>query len=334
MSKKAIIHMGLPKTGTTTIQNVLYKNRDWLLKKYKYYYPSVEANHTNFLCIMFLPDPRTHVTVKMRGLTTDAEVEALRAECFKRLEAEIESANWETLVFSAEGLANLSSDSLMNFQKWLSRYVDSCEVIYWVRHPLDFTKSLMQQMIKGGETIEDMMKRLPLTNFKGRLNNAVKAFGKSSIHLETFENSRAEKGGIVASFCRQLGLDEKGAMAMSDAAVFENESMSMLATMVFNTLNRRRPMFVDGKFNTVRRQGEFGWISRLKGEKFDLLSAQKHQICIQSRSDVRWLNEAFDLNLYEDVFEDDPAKFSDPNEIYDQKTLDSIALVMSDLMNR
>ncbi len=296
-------------------------------------YPSVEANHTNFLCIMFLSDPRTHVTVRMSGLTSDAQVEALRTNCFKRMEEELGKADWNTLVFSAEGLANLSDESLRDLREWLGKYVDSLEIIYWVRHPLDFTKSLMQQMIKGGETIEDMMSKLPLTNFKGRIGNAVKAFGHSSIRLASFEEAREESGGIVAAFCRQLGMKDGDALAMAEAAVRENESMSMLAVHVFNTLNRRRPMFVDGDLNPVRRRGEVQWISRLKGGKFDLLPQQKYQICVKSRDDVSWLNQEFGVDLYADIFEIEESDYETGAEMYPQEALDSVAIVISDLIN-
>lgn len=322
----------MPKTGTTAIQNTVFRNRNLLLEKYKILYPSIDSNHTNSLCIMFLPDPRTHVTVKMASITTEREAEALRADHFKSLEKELDNPNWDTLALNAEGLANLSTPSLRALKDWTSKYVDSWHVVYWARHPLDFTKSLMQQMIKGGYTIEEMMELLPLTNFEGRISNGFRAFGKENVQLFRYEEARSSKGGVVAEYCRQLGLDEATAIGIAEGAVFENESMSMLATHVLDRLNKRRPLFVDGQLNPRRGGTEITWASRLKGAKFDLLACQKREICAASRNDVLWLNEQFGVNYYLDVFGGED-EYTDPEERYSNEVLDSIAITFSDLIN-
>ena len=324
--------MCLPKTGTTAVQNTVFRNRNLLLEKYRILYPSIDANHTNGLCIMFLPDPRTHVTVKMAGITTEREAEILRTDHFKRMERELDSAGWDTLVLNAEGLANLSMPSLVELKNWTSKYVDSWQVVYWVRHPLDFTKSLMQQMIKGGYTIDEMMELLPLTNFEGRISNGFRSFGKENVQLYRYEDARSSNGGVVAEYCRQIGLDKETALGISEGAVFENESMSMLATHVLDRLNKRRPLFVDGQLNPLRGGTEITWVSRLKGSKFDLFASQKRKICTASRSDVLWLNEQFGVNYYLDVLGGDD-EYADPLEIYSNEVLDSIAITFSDMIN-
>lgn len=332
-AKLGIIHMGLPKTATTSIQNAVYLNREILLSDHRMLYPSIEANHTNSLCAMFLPDPRTHVSVKLANLTTDQEINDLRQRYFGVIEAEIENTDWDTLVFSAEGLSNLPYPSLVQLHEWVSKYVDALRVIYWTRHPVNFTISNIQQMVRGGYTIEGLLKSPPLTNFKGRLDNAFRAFGESAVEIYCFEEARDEDGGVVAAFCRQLGLPEDVAAKIAADARHDNTSMTMMATLILDALNRYRPLYIDGKLNPQRHPLEGNWLERLEGGRFDLDPASKQMIRAASREEVSWLNATLGTAFYTDVFRDEVTDFAPLKEQYSEEMLLSMALMISDLIN-
>lgn len=331
MAKRAILHMGMPKTGTTSFQNAIFAKRDILLRDHRMMYPSVGANHTNALCAMFLPDPRTHISVKIAGINTVEAAEELRQDYFRQVEADLVQPGWDTLVLSAEGLANLNRTSLSELHDWLKKWVDEIEVIYWIRHPVRFTVSVMQQMIKGGETIQGMLQdKLPLTNYHRRIENAMLAFGDNTIRLFRFEDAVKHSDGLVAAFCEQIGLPPETTQLITADATVENESMSMLAAHGLSMLNRLHPLFKNGKLNPLRPNGNIAQFMRLKGPRFDLDAASKQIIREKSRPEILWLKERFGCAFYPDILDPQPDE-TRLDGIPDDETAISVALQVSGL---
>ena len=338
MAKSGILHIGLPKTGTTSCQDALFANRGMLLERHGYFYPSVgypssAPSHNSMLSVMFLEDPRTNVTVKALGITTREDAEALRRRYFAQMEADIGSATWNTLVLSSEGLSTVPMASLRKLQEWLSNYADNWTVLLWVRHPVSYTTSNIQQHIKNGRYLEDAILKPPLAQFKSRASRAFDVFGRENVRVTTFEEAKKEPGGIVAAFCRCLGLPEKTAMEIGRPSRVRNESMSMLATLLLSTLNQQRPRFIDGKLNPKRSENDVQMFLGIKGEKFRLPPETEMEIRQSSRADVEWLNETFGTQLYLDVLSDKGPESQPGEGVYSPEMLESLSLLMSDLFN-
>ena len=70
MNKIIFLHIGIWKTGTTTIQKTLYQNREILLEK-GVCYPDLSYNHT-FLASTFHDSPNDFVVAKSHRLSGDA----------------------------------------------------------------------------------------------------------------------------------------------------------------------------------------------------------------------------------------------------------------------
>jgi hypothetical protein len=333
MAKSGILHIGLPKTGTTSCQEALYANREMLLARHGTLYPSVAPSHNSMLSVMFLEDPRTNVTVKSKGITTREGAEALRRRYFAQMEADLARVSWDRLVLSSEGLSSLSPARLEKLREWLGGFADDWTVLLWSRHPVSYTTSNIQQHIKGGRVLEDLLTDPPLPNLKRRAANAFRVFGRDNVRITSFEDAKAEPGGVVAAFCRRLGLPEDTALEIGASTVTRNESMSMLATLLLSHLNRQRPRFVGGRLNPERCDQEIQLFRRLKGEKFRLPAEAEIKIRRQSRVDVEWLNETLGTSHYLDVLSEAAPERSAPDH-YSPEMLDSLALLMSDLINR
>jgi hypothetical protein len=333
MAKSGILHIGLPKTATTSCQEALFANREMLLKRHGLFYPPMAASHNSMLVVMFMDDPRSHVTVKSRGITTPEAAERLRRRYVENMEASIAGAGWETLVLSSEGLSNLPAKSLAKLRDWLHRFTEDWTVLLWSRHPVSYTTSNVQQLIKGGDTLERLLSAPPLPNIRRRASNAFEAFGRENLRLTAFEDARDEPGGAVAAFCRRLGLPEQTALEIGSAASPRNESMSMLATLLLSSLNRQRPRFVGGRMNPDRRPNEVRIFQRIEGEKFRLSPDAENDVRHRSRADVRWMNETFGTRHYLDIFSDAAEPSAEAGGAYPAELVDSLSLLLSNLIN-
>ncbi|MER9299899.1 hypothetical protein NKI38_25850 [Mesorhizobium sp. M0621] len=81
-----IIHIGLPKTGTTSVQSAVYKHRDRLLAEFGIFYPWISENLTDILCTAFHDDPRKHINVRLAGANTIEKAELLRSQSLAAIE--------------------------------------------------------------------------------------------------------------------------------------------------------------------------------------------------------------------------------------------------------
>ncbi|MER9299898.1 hypothetical protein NKI38_25845 [Mesorhizobium sp. M0621] len=131
----------------------------------------------------------------------------------------------------------------------------------------------MQEMIKGGLTIEQIRLDMPIPHFRGRLRNAFYAFGRKDVELAAFEDMIGEEGGVVAAFCRAIRVSDAVALQISSSVPVMNASMSLLATYVLEGINRQRNIIVDGQRNPLRNMNKQDYLARLEGDRFDLSSS-------------------------------------------------------------
>jgi hypothetical protein len=202
-------------------------------------------------------------------------------------------------------------------------------VLFWSRHPVDFAATNAQEMVKGGMTFQQMTDDLPLPHFKGRVENAAAAFGLESIELVAYEEAQKSAGGIVAEFCRRVGIPDGIAVQFASQEPVANTSLSSLAVQMIESLNRHRPLIMDGKRNPKRHEQEQTWLARVEGAKFDFPADMKMVLRRRCRPDVEWLNKTFGTHLYTDVFEDtDTYGGSSLPDL----TISTLALAFSDLL--
>src|SRR5579885_2145574 len=227
---KGILHIGLPKTGTTSFQNAVFLNRKSIYSDFGIYYPDLASNLTDVLCTAFHDDPRKHVMVQIAGVDTREKAEELRRSTVASLTEDIEKQPWETLVLSAEGLANFYGHEYEALAEWALRYTRDWTVLFWPRHPVRFAISNAQEMIKGGYTFQRLTAESIIPYFRERIGNAAVAFGLKNIEIVPFEIAQASNGGVVAEFCRKIGVPDLRALEIASTADRLNISLSRLAT--------------------------------------------------------------------------------------------------------
>lgn len=329
-AKRIVLHFGLPKTGTTTIQNVMYAHRDRLLAE-SVYYPALQSNLTTPLCTMFLPDPRVHIENRIAALS--AELAVTNAQRFQRaLEEEISGGAWTTLVLSAEGVSNLSRQSLGKLKSWAEQFATEWIVLICVRDPLTYTRSVIQQLLKGGETLHELYERLPLPDFQGKINNAMAVFGKDRLQVFSMHAAATSRGGLVGHFAGVLGLSETLIRDLCAGSNRENESMSQEAVLVLDSLNRLVPMFPSGGGVRVNSGRQLDIISRIRGSKFELPPEVRARVVAESANDNEWLFSEFGIDLRYTGSDVDPASWRGPELSLPVETADSIAMVIKDLL--
>lgn len=205
-----------------------------------------------------------------------------------------------------------------------------------MRHPVDWTRSVAQQRLKHGETLEQVYENTPRPNWQRRFTPWLSVVGLEHFQLVSFEEARQGEG-IVASFCGAAGLPREKVLPLMPA-MSANESMSLEAALLLDSLNRQRPLFVDGKVSPERRllgrRYGIDLMQSVPGNRFSLSVEHVMRARVESRPDLEWLNATFGMNLYQDVFEDTPPQETDRPSTMPQETVDALAIMLFDLSSR
>jgi hypothetical protein len=148
--RRILLHVGMHKTGTTSLQSLLHHNYS-VLRQHDVLVPLVYANHSSLLVPAF----------KQRLAVYDHAVELARSRCdhalgelkrfSRRALSELLSASWSGhLVIVAEDVSShLDDDEKQLLLQTLSSYSDHLHVIGFVREPKGFIASMIVQLLRN-----------------------------------------------------------------------------------------------------------------------------------------------------------------------------------------
>jgi hypothetical protein len=194
--KKCILHIGMNKTGSSSIQNYLTKFSNDLGEGVKYANLG-SANHSGAFSYIFVDNLLDIPTYKLRELTHT--LVRKKSELFrKRLEFELNS-DFKTIIFSAEELAILTEKELQNLKNKLLNYVDEIKVVAYVRTPLSFMESAFQQRVKV--RVIELDYKLLYPKYKVRFEKFEQIFG--AVEYSLFEKKSLIGGDVIQDFCNK-----------------------------------------------------------------------------------------------------------------------------------
>jgi hypothetical protein len=135
MERRFILHIGMPKTGTTTIQALLASMDEALLTAGVLYpkagRPEAEPGH-HVLSWAF---------TKRHGPADES--------CWRDMLEEVRSTDPGVVVLSSEDLSFCSTEQVRAIREYLGG--SSVEVVIYLRNPLSFLVSAYKQNVKGGK---------------------------------------------------------------------------------------------------------------------------------------------------------------------------------------
>ena len=281
--RRIVVHPGLPKTGTTAIQQSFHKNHAALLAQ-GILYPALDENHTKPILAMF--HARLDQNVRF-GAMSEADRATYAVWAREALEAELANLDWHTLILSGEGISNLTAEEWQQIHAWLSAYAARIEVVFSLRAPLELTRSAVQQNLKTGRLIEDQYAKPPTLNPRTRLEAVMTVLPIEAIQLWDFDAAVQSPGGMVRHFAKAIGLDDTVAALLAATRTFANPSLSQPAVEMLASrnrlLDRRKP--ITGP--------ELAKLTAVAGPKFQLPDEVIARVNALIAPDLAWLKATF-----------------------------------------
>lgn len=221
---RLVLHIGHPKTGTTTLQHTMTANRSRLIED-GILYPEPNATHKHDVLVpRLVPQDRVskgkHGGLTRRLKKNREEIVALSERAWSELAATVAERRPGVVVISAENFWNLRDDAPDRLRRQLDGIASDVRVAAYLRSPAALYLSRLNQKIR-------MMRKLPIVSpsYYTSAIDSYAAGGFSDISLRVFDVVSLAEGDIVQDFCANY-LPELSAPLQSQAGARTNESVS------------------------------------------------------------------------------------------------------------
>ena len=320
MGRIIYLHLGLPKTGTTTIQSALFAERKRLLKS-GILYPGFAKNHSVPLRSVFSEAPHRLTMNRLRGAGT-AEAAAVKVGQWSHaLDEALENPDWNALVLSAEGAINMRSDEMRRLRDRLLGHADEVIVPLCLRHPYKSRVSRVQQGLKTGDTIDAGVRWLAVPGYlRETIGRVSDVFGADNLRLAVFEEMIAHPGGLTEAFAAIIGLPP-GHLPAS-AARRMNQRMSQRACLVLDRLNREVPLLTGEGRSPGRSRRVDAWVRNLSGPDFALTPEQAEALRPAVEDDLAFAEALFGRQVWTEGM---PARVAPPAAVGSIGTITRVA---------
>jgi len=245
---KALLHIGLEKTGTTSIQSALYEHFRELRRIGVYVPVSMGKRHD---AILMYSAPKIRLSDLLAGKKIDdAELYELNegfAGVLREVRAEAEK-DCDLVVFSHECLSSRvrSLGEIEQLHAVLNGVFDDVEVLVYLRDQYEYLLSLYTEAVKADTWTDfdrwvDDFDYMEL-DYYSFISNWRRVFGEENVTVRVFDKQRLLGGDVVRDFLSVIGADE----FFDWAPVRRNTSIGERAVELCKLINKIFPLYLPG----------------------------------------------------------------------------------------
>ncbi|MFZ8201878.1 hypothetical protein [Alteromonas portus] len=291
---EVIFHVGLPKTGTTYIQEMLAFNRDMLSSHNIRYHQIGTAKcacHWWF-ATNFFDKPEDYAPVK-NAVNNEVSIEELR---IRGLNSEsslaYEAMNYESVILSAEQFFFLPEKVLRKIKSFFFELGVTIKIVVYIRDFYELAVSELNQKVKMGMgSLDELQSDLPVFNVKRHLETYVSVFGKDAVNLKNFSELVERDVDIVDDF---LSSFSSNTFELVKTKKFSNTSLSDKALRIIDNVNLHG---FDAPAHSKVRDCLIESLALLDGGKFIPSKEAFQKLERKIEADLDFLNTTFDFNF-------------------------------------
>jgi len=252
---RAYLHIGVEKTGTSSIQQFLRINRDDL-KKAGLLFPRAPGAENHMALAAAAQNEEKRDDLRMiYGLDSPGKIREFRKELAEKLIAEADEAQCATVVFSGEHCSSrlTSAAEIELLWQMLRPLAQEIRVIVYLRRQDEFLCSTYSTDVKSGfagpMTLPSAELREHRYNYYPLLQRWNSVVGKANLTCRIYDRAALKDGDVVADFLQVLGMDYQKDYRRPERV---NESLDVNALEFLRLFNQSIPRFKNEKPNVSR----------------------------------------------------------------------------------
>ena len=334
------LHIGTEKTGSTSIQKFLWKNRQKLAFNNIYVPDFLSNNHVDLVLYAALRNSCRGLLIKKnlyeetlynRFISTFPKV------FVSRLQPLVDDGL--NLVLTSELLSTrlVKIEQINKLAELLQQLKQPIKVIIYLRRQDEYIASSYSTSILNGHTFDlDSYIEKPNMNlnYYEFVNQWAQVFGKENIIVRAFQLSKLLNQNVVADFLQIIGLKEKMNLNPQENDYFLNPALDYSTIEFLRLLNHHFPEYINNQYNFRRKNivhslQEISGNSKIKLPTIKAIEILKKYKNSNDQVSIEYLNNHSDSLFIED-------DLSNPNYIEEQPILDSAKAVKIafDLINK
>ena len=303
--KRCWIHIGMHKTGSTSVQTVLSSIKSG--ENWQYLSVDGRINMNLAVYAMFAPDPHKYHWFAKLGMT-EVQV-ADRGDMLRRkLRKSILKSKKENIIISAEVLSIVHKKGIQAMAKFLKPLCDEVRVIGYVRPPAGYKVSIFQQLVKQG-TGKFNISNIKL-NYQKRFEKFDQVFGKKNVLLRKFDPEQFPNKCLVADFCQQLGIE----LPANTTIKRTNESLCTEACGMLYAHRKLGPGYGVGKGVIQQNNMLIKPLLAMRGGKFKVSKTIVSKDPANEAEDLGWMETRIGTSLGE-KFKDDGTEIKSEDDL-------------------
>ena len=223
------IHVGIHKTGTTSIQHFFHRNYNELLKKGVLYPKSLRKIENGLVHFAH------HDFAWSFGFSGNDSRLDNKSDFSKRLMNEFIRTNSKCIFISSEAFEYVhSKNSLEKLKKEFKDF--DVKIIMYIRRQDKLLQSVYKQRVKTGFTVEfNKFFRKSNFNYEEKISFWEQFFGQENIIIKLFDDPEI-KSNLIGNLLNDLGVDDIKGFS-EDEFTNKNESFSNEHTLLISQLN-------------------------------------------------------------------------------------------------
>ena len=288
---RCVIHIGMRKTGTSSIQQSLVGFED---DQFVYANINGHPNHGAALYSIAADDPRALVFHKRRNEAAyplAAYIEDVKAG----LARSIAHAKGRTMIFSGEACSYMFTRAeLARLREYLSRSFTRIDIVAYVRAPVGYMESNFQQRVKDAACRLNL--EVDYFGYRDHLSIFDDLFGRDNVCLWKFEPKSFVGKCVVEDFCSRLQIGFP-----KERIVRVNESLSREAVALLFTYRKYGRALGSTAMDGPENQRLVEQLRNIGGSKFRLSADAVQPILDRHREDIEWMETRLGESLGEEL---------------------------------
>ena len=245
------LHIGTAKSGTTSIQSFLEKNKNELSKQNILYPSSLKlfptGNHrliSWYVCNENNLKKELFMYKKHKRQIFCEALDILYLE-LKEFENELKNFKEQKCIISSEDLSSygLENKNVNKIKAVLGNFFRKIRIILYIRRPIDRGISALNTRIIAGDSFDKPV--IPENLSPNRLIKVwSEIFGAENIIVRLFNKNDYIDNDLISDFCSQTEIDLNNNFVFPD---IENESLNLIQLKYLNFLNKKIPRFINNE---------------------------------------------------------------------------------------